>query len=58
MLFGFDSSNYRVKESDGSLRVTVAIQNGTIPEGESVTLLFDTRSGTAIGIIHSAHVAS
>ena len=41
-----------MKESDRTLRVTVAIKNGTVPEGESVTLLFDTRSGTAIGIVH------
>ena len=49
VVIGFNPTNYTVKESDGSLRVTAMILEGYISDGENATVAVSTRGGTATG---------
>lgn len=44
---GFELSEYKVHEDDGSMEVGVRVFCGSIPQGTTVTLRMSTEDGTA-----------
>ena len=47
LIVGFVDTTYNVSEGDGNVTVLVEIKQGTVGNGETITLEFTTRSNTA-----------
>jgi hypothetical protein len=52
-VIGFNPSSYTVKESDRTLLVMAMVLEGSILDGENVTVALSTTGGTATGILYT-----
>ena len=50
-MIGFNQVDYTIDESTDSVRLSVSVQNGNIPEAETRIITLTTSDGTAQGML-------